>query len=166
MSSRLMVGGLFTLLCPLAPRLGMAAPCPDGAAATQTLSDLAHSAKDVRWDSTSMVCADFNGDGVLDQAVLGYRDHTLLLAVRRGRKQGRHVPQILEFAIGGGVQEGVCTLPVTLTLRDLACDTGDGLLPGCKAGKGVKALSIQDGECDPINLYWSHEDRAMLWWRY
>ncbi|MDG3439335.1 hypothetical protein [Nitrospirillum amazonense] len=129
---------------------------------TQTPSNLARSTKDVRWDARSMVCGDFNGDGVPDQAVLGYRDRTLLLAVRRG---GRQAFQILEFAIGGASQQGVCSLPVTLRATDLVCDTEDGPLSGCKAGKGVKALSIEDGNCDPINLYWSHEADEMLWWR-
>ncbi|MDZ5650221.1 hypothetical protein [Nitrospirillum sp. BR 11828] len=109
-----------------------------------------------------MVCGDVNGDGIPDQAVLGYRDHLLILAIRRG---GQPRPQILQFAIGGGVQQGFCSLPVTLRTSELVCDTEEGLLYGCKAGKGVVALSIEDGGCDPINLYWSHEAQAMLWWR-
>jgi hypothetical protein len=81
--------GLFAIPCLFFPSLVPAA-CPTEAAAVQTLSDLARSpkGKDVRWDAQSMVCGDFNGDGIPDQAVLGYRDHALLVAVRRGRWTG------------------------------------------------------------------------------
>ncbi|MEA1648327.1 hypothetical protein UAJ10_04760 [Nitrospirillum sp. BR 11164] len=109
-----------------------------------------------------MVCGDVNGDGAPDQAVLGYRDHLLLLAIRQG---GQLQPQIIQFAIGGGVQQGVCSLPVTLRTNELVCDTEEGQLSGCKIGRGTVALSIEDGDCDPINLYWSHEAGGMVWWR-
>jgi hypothetical protein len=117
----------------------------------------------VRWDTKSIVVADFDGDGRPDSAVLGYERDKLLLAVHVGHAGSP--ASYFEFSINRGVQAAVCTAPVKLETSALECNSGEGELPGCKSSPGASVLSIIDGECDSIHLYWNHTLSRMQWWR-
>jgi len=74
-------------------------------------------------------------------------------------------PQTLEFGVASGAQDAVCALPVALSTSPSSCDADGRALPGCVAMPGTLHLSIDDGACDAIHLYWNHDAGRMAWWR-
>jgi hypothetical protein len=118
---------------------------------------------DIRWDRATLVEKDFDGDGALDAALIGYSKAGVVLAVRLdGIKQPI---QYLEFRTGQS-QDGVCATPVKLVAYPLSCEQdGGGQLPGCVGSPHASALSIDDEACDPVNVYWNRDQHHMTWWR-
>jgi hypothetical protein len=120
----------------------------------------------IKWDNESTVSGNFDGKQQ-SFAVVGYAGNRVMVAV--GHKAARHLLgiQYLEFGISAGRQDAICTAPAQLVIYPLTkCHTelvGD--LPGCKAAPGVSGLSLADGECDSIHMYWSHTKNRIVWWR-
>ncbi len=112
-----------------------------------------------------MVCADFDGDKLIDQAVIGLTDKAIFVAIRSRVIGKKSITQVLEFGVGRGIQAAICELPAKLEIDNLDCQMDDGALPGCKANKLAKSLDLSDGQCDSIHMYWNHEKNAMVWWR-
>jgi hypothetical protein len=104
---------------------------------------------------------DFDGDGRSDKATLVTLSDRLLLTVQRDSAE----PQTLEFGVGSGAQDAVCALPVSLTVSPASCEADGSMLPGCVAAPGRMDLSISDGACDAIHLYWDQTSQRMAWWR-
>lgn len=119
----------------------------------------------VQWDANSGVIANFDGGQNTGGAVLGYAGNKVLLAIQTSSVGKSRRIQYLEFSVGPGSQAAICSAPAKLVVYPLECTTEDGALPGCKAAKGMSGLSVVDGECDSIHLYWSHSLHKMQWWR-
>ena len=120
----------------------------------------------VHWDRRSLVESDFNDDGFTDFAMIGYEEEGLVLAIHASSDKGRRYhSELLPFGVGASIQRAVCSLPVTLSIHEQACDPGDGKLAGCRESKRSKSPSLGDGECDSIHFYWSHDEERMEWWR-
>ena len=131
----------------------------------QLLAYLKHAKPMIQWDAKSGVAANFDGSRKGGGAMLGYVGNTVLLAIQTGSEGKGSRFQYLEFSIGPGSQASICSAPAKLEVYPLECITEDGTLPGCKAAAGTSGLSIVDGECDSIQLYWSHSSNRMQWWR-
>ena len=154
---------ILVLLVFLIPKLGHASSplSPDVA-----YEEIATNNPNVRWDRRSLVEADFNDDGYTDFAMIGYKEVDLVLAVHASSHVGsRYRSELLPIGVGGSIQGAVCSLPVTLSIHEQVCDPGEGLLAGCRESKRSKSLSLEDGECDSIHLYWNHDEERMEWWR-
>jgi len=119
----------------------------------------------VTWDWKSAVEGDFEGGGGTDLAVLGVLGKRAVLAIGHPSGSGGISTQYLEFSVGQA-QDAICSLPAKLKVYPLSCsDDGGGSLPGYRASPSAKLLSIDDGNCDPINLYWSHILKRVVWFR-
>ncbi|MCC8361622.1 hypothetical protein LK996_00800 [Lysobacter sp. A6] len=105
---------------------------------------------------------DLNGDGKAEAVTVKQSPKTITLDVQ-SNVSGE--PQTLEFGVDRARQDAVCKSPVELKVVDLLCDPMDEPLSGCKVGNGAKGLILVDGECDPIQLYWDHENEKLTWWR-
>ena len=131
----------------------------------QMLAYLKQAKPNVQWDAKSGVTANFDGSQKSGGAMLGYAGNKVTLAIQTGSgAKGRRF-QYLDFSVGPGTQAAVCAAPAKLEVYPLDCTTEDGTLPGCKATARMSGLSIVDGECDSIHLYWSHSSKSMQWWR-
>ncbi|MBS0444619.1 MAG: hypothetical protein JSR59_01600 [Proteobacteria bacterium] len=139
--------------------------CPSSSVGAQAVEELARTKPSMHWNQSSMVCADFDGDGKLDQAIIGTEDNKVAVAVRRNAAAKRPKLQILEFTVGHGLQAAICELPVRLEVDNLVCRNEDGPLPGRKEGRNARSLDLIDGECDSIHIYWSHVHKGFVWWR-
>jgi hypothetical protein len=114
-------------------------------------------------DANSPVRGDFNGDGIADFASLAQHPDEVTIIVHFGGVH--HAPQSIKFGVGQA-QDAVCSLPATLKVVPLSCITDGGTkLSGCMESKGAKGLTLSDGECDAINIYWDHQTNRLAWWR-
>lgn len=119
---------------------------------------------DVAWRS-KVLTADLNCDSVDDHAVLGVTTDKVYVGVLLS---GRRAPQILEFPIAAGAQDGVCSKVVVLALENLDYDPvkeGVGALEGFRRSKECRGLRLEDDECDAFHFYWNAKRRWMSWWR-
>lgn len=133
-------------------------------AADNFVAKLARVHSEIKWDKSSLISADFNGDKITDSAVLGYKHDQVVIAISMGHmKNGK--AQLLPFSIGAGIQAAICALPATLGTEPLACTADDSPLPGCKEFAGAQGLFLSGGECDSVHLYWNHRSKRMEWWR-
>ena len=128
------------------------------------MAALLRARSDVRWDRSTLVEGDFKGDGIVDAAIVGYSNSGLVLAVGTAAKPSKI--QYLNFGINAGEQAAICAAPARLLVVPLSCEQDDvGKLPGCVASPHASGLTIDDNQCDPINLYWDHDQRRLTWWR-
>ena len=86
------------------------------------------------------------------------------LAIQTGTRAERPRYQFFEFGVGVTAQAAICTAPAKLEVYPPDCSADGDALPGCKASKGASGLSIVDGDCDSIHLYWDHDAKLMRWW--
>ena len=128
------------------------------------LTTLYRAHPEIRWEKSSVITSDFNGDKIMDSAALGYKGKQIIIGVSMGHKKNTKV-QLLPFSIGAEIQEAICALPATLEAEPLECTAEDSPLPGCKQLTAAKGLFLSGGECDPIHLYWNHITKQMEWWR-
>jgi hypothetical protein len=120
---------------------------------------------DVQWDMASAVFADFDGSGRKSGAMLGYKAKKVVLAIQTAADTKSGKIQYLELSVDRGVQAAICSAPARLEVYALECSSDGQPLPGCKAVPGSSGLSIVDGECDSIHLYWNQVLGHMQWWR-
>lgn len=119
-----------------------------------------------KWDRTTLVSGDFNGDSYRDWAMVGYKGTGLELAIRiAGGKAGKTRTQFLAFGIGPSMQAAICEAPAKLKIDQQSCKPMDEDLPGCRPSKHAHSLDLSGGDCDSIHLYWNIDTRRMEWWR-
>lgn len=132
------------------------------ASGSDFLAALDRARPNVHWDASTFVEANLSGDGHPYLAVIGYDSGGIILAV--GTRANSNPIQYLPFAVGQS-QAGVCATPVKLSVVPLSCDQDGVSLPGCIASPHTAGLTIDDNECDPINLYWDRDHGRLAWWR-
>jgi hypothetical protein len=138
----------------------MAATPRDG---TTFLQILRNERKDVRWEASSVVVGDIDGDEKQDTVAVGYLPEEVVLAIHATTATSKI--NFLNFGVNPGAENAVCSVPVELSVMPLSCSSDTGRLPGCKETPKALALVLSDGDCDPINLYWSHDEHRLAWWR-
>lgn len=118
------------------------------------------------WDPSTSVSADFNADGLTDEAAVGYvSSDAIELAVDIAKPDGPRARQVLRFGIGQS-QDAICATPAALEVEKVYCSgDGAGELPGCRESDRPSGLALSGGDCDAIHLYWDHEHNQMAWWR-
>lgn len=112
------------------------------------------------------VRVDLDGDGSAETVSLSQHPGRVVLLVRGPALVGS--TQTLSFGVDPARQDAVCGLPVVLEITEPDCrpdGLGDGVLEGCSAKPLSKDLSLSDGMCDSIHMYWNHERRQLWWWR-
>jgi hypothetical protein len=118
----------------------------------------------VQWDARSGLRADLDCDGRADQAFLGRNAGRVYVGVVRA---AAIKPEILDFAVDGGVQEAICAEPAKLVVESLDYDPTDAVGPidGFRRSRACKGLELSGGECDSVHLFWNHALKRIDWWR-
>lgn len=109
---------------------------------------------------------DLDGDGTPESIRL-VQEATQVRITIEGNSVAQSA-QTLSFGVDPGRQDAVCALPVTLTPATSDCAPealGAQALPGCMARPAARSLTLSDGQCDAIHLYWNHDTRGLAWWR-
>jgi len=132
---------------------------------TRPLDALRSAYPQVIWDTLS-VRADLNCDSLPDEARIGhYKGHIFVGFTFADAKE----PDILEFAVAGGIQQAICGEPATLTTesQDFSPSASDerGELPGFRRSAWCVGLRLAGGECDSVHIYWNHDAKQITWWR-
>ncbi len=124
---------------------------------------LQQSHPEINWNVDSTTQGDFDCDGKKDTVVLGAQQEKVAVGVVWGEQGKRHTVSV--FPLHSTSQDGFCSVPkrVELTLHD--CDSGDGMLPGCKVSRSCKDFRVIDDDCDAFNFYWDSEHKQLEWWR-
>jgi len=142
--------------------LYLACPASRAQTAVTAVDSLRRVRPSTTWNVASARTADLDCDGKPDTVVWGAEDGRVVVGVVWG---AHRQPEVLAFPINGGRQDGFCAAPKRIDVSPLDCESPQGPLPGCKASKGCKAFSLDDGECDPFNFYWDAARQKLAWWR-
>ena len=118
---------------------------------------------EVRWSRATSLRADFDCDGLPDQAFLGRGGGRVYVGIVRS---GRQRPEVLDFAVAHSVQNAICEEPAVLSIETLADPTeAVGKIEGFRPSKRCKGLLLEGGQCDPVHLFWNFKTRRIEWWR-
>jgi len=129
------------------------------------LATLRAARPEVRWDASTLVVADLNGDGSPDAAAVGYSKNGIVLAVGVSSGKGTLTIQYLDFSISASIEAAICGAPAHLSAVPLSCNSDGDTLPGCREASTTAGLFLSGGDCDPINLYWNYDEHHIAWWR-
>ena len=154
-------------LLTLAP-LGLLA-CATSAPAPATPARTPRTALDVlrvrepetQWDAKSALRADFDQDGVEDDALAGIRGDRFVVGIVQGPAGPGSRHWTLEFPWSSGSQDALCSRNARIAIEDLEEDAS--VQPAlAKAGKGI---NLHDDRCDAFHIYWDPESKRFDWWR-
>lgn len=109
---------------------------------------------------------DLDGDGTPESIRLTQEATQVMITVESKTVAGGS--QTLNFGVDPARQDAVCGLPVTLAASAPDCAPealGAQALQGCIAKPAARSLTLSDGQCDAIHLYWNHGTRRLAWWR-
>jgi hypothetical protein len=120
----------------------------------------------VHWDVDSAVVADIDCDDSADTAAVGRKADEVRVGLVRGAEPS--TAQVLAFAVSTGEQQAVCSVDVTLEVETMDKDLGDDEMDppaGYQRSATCQGLTLGDGNCDSIHLYWNHDSKQLDWWR-
>ena len=130
------------------------------------LATLSTKLPQAQWDVASARAGDIDGDGKKDWIVLGYLKGEIALGVVVTSDGVGENPQILRLPVSRNVQMAICSTPAKLVVLPLNCTADDNsTFPGCQLSSGAVSVQVDDGECDPVNVYWAHDRKHIVSWR-
>jgi hypothetical protein len=117
---------------------------------------------EIHWNTSSAQTADIDCDGKPDTVLLGEQGEKVAVGVVWGRD--KH-PDLFTFPLHSASQDGFCSIPKRIEVVAHDCDSGGGILPGCKAARSCKDFRVMDDDCDAFNFYWDSEHKLLVWGR-
>jgi hypothetical protein len=124
---------------------------------------------------------DLNGDGKPEKISSERKGSTISFVIEDGADKRKN--WALKFKLSGHSQESFCgdqvsveTESPSLPLEEWGCEV-EMDSKECKdivaldkqirdaAKKGMKGLSLSDGQCDPFHIYWDFNKKQFRWWR-
>ncbi len=120
------------------------------------------------WQKDTAVVIDINADGVNDIAVLGYADDKAAVGVVSGAPSKSFHTKIIDFNRGRDTQRGMCGKTAKLIIEKTAeaPKEASGEYPeGYRICDTCYEISVEDGLCDPITIYWNYKTNELDWWR-
>lgn len=160
MSAR--VGSLFLslmaiLACASDPRAASTSPAQSGVAR------LAAADPTVTWDLATRLVGDVDGDGIADSAFVGRAAAAVHIGLLRATGDSA---EVLAFPVANA-QQAVCARTAVLTFESMDYDPSDavGKIVGFQRSPTSRGLRLDDGNCDPIHLFWNVSSHHLDWWR-
>ena len=120
------------------------------------------------WQKDTAVVVDINADGVNDIAVLGYTDDKAAVGVVSGKITKSFSTKILDFNRGRDTQRGMCGKTAKLIVEKTSEAPKEALeeFPdGYRVCEKCVEISVEDGLCDPMTIYWNYKTNELGWWR-
>jgi hypothetical protein len=123
---------------------------------------LEREAPGVEWDPGAVVKGDFNYDGVADVAVGGSRGDRYVVGIVAGPMREGAKVWALEFAMGEGHQDALCSLQVRMVGEKV---TEEAFVGAARLPAGSRGIALHDDLCDAFHIYWDAKQRRFRWWR-
>lgn len=144
----------------------VSASAPQASSVATTRQAVAPVAAEVSGAQPAVVKADVDCDGVEDTAQMAYVENRVRVTVTLA---ATNTAQSLEFGRGNSMaQESLCGTEARLEIEDMDYDLIEafGENPeGFRQSKTCKGLSLMDGECDSMHIFWNHDTKHIDWWR-
>ena len=123
---------------------------------------------DLDWGNDLALVADVDGDKVLDVILVGISNDSFSIVVALATEQGSSHSSI-QFSLSNSMQMAACGVPVGWESKPRSERPFNALgayPPGYEECSDCQEFTlIDDGGCDPINLYWNVASRKIDWWR-
>ena len=120
------------------------------------------------WQKDTAVVVDINADGINDIAVLGYSADKAAVGIVSGAPLTSFKTKILDFNRGRDTQRGMCgkTAKLIIEKTSEAPKEALGEYPeGYRICNNCYEISVEDGLCDPMTIYWNYKTNELDWWR-
>ena len=135
---------------------------------TSALSIAAERHPGLTWEDSLKKTADVNGDGELDQLLIGLGETGYLVAIAIS-KNGVLELHYLEFGISRVAQRASCGRPIEWESRrrgERPLNALGAYPPGYEGcGECLELVLYDDGGCDPVTIYWDLNGDRPAWWR-
>jgi hypothetical protein len=115
----------------------------------------------VEWNAKSLLEADLDQDGNADYAVLGQAKGQVVVGIVHGPIAPASPAWTLEFPVGGGGEDALCSAEAKLTVEPLGDEAKTR--PGHTA-KGM-GLNLHDDHCDAFHIFWNPDKKKFEYWR-
>jgi hypothetical protein len=135
---------------------------------TDAIKALQKAYPNFNWQKNTAVVVDINADGINDVAVLGYTDDKAAVGVVLGGPSKSFHTKILDFNRGRDIQRGMCGKTAKLIV-DKTSETPKEALGEFPEGYRICdkcfEISVDDGLCDPMTIFWNYKTNELGWWR-
>ena len=123
---------------------------------------------DLTWDNDLALVADVNGDDRLDVMLVGLSKDCLSVVVALASEQGSSVSSI-QFGLSNTLQMAACGTPTgwdSFRRSERPFNALGAYPPGYEECLDCLEFTLlDDGGCDPLNLYWNAVSKKIDWWR-
>lgn len=120
------------------------------------------------WQKDTAVVVVINADGINDIAVLGYAEDKAAVGVVSGVPSKSFNTKIVDFNRGRDTQRSMCGKTAKLIVEKTSETTKEALeeFPdGYRICDKCFEISVEDGLCDPMTIYWNYKTKELGWWR-
>ena len=122
----------------------------------------------VKWNSRSLLKADFDYDGVPDYALSGRRGDRFVVGIVKGPLNRKSKHWTLGFLENGGSQGALCSVAsarINLERASSDVESGDEPEETRKLPKKSRGINLSDEHCDSFHIYYSRKEKQFVWWR-
>jgi hypothetical protein len=118
-----------------------------------------HSA--VEWNPRSLLEADLDHDGTADFALVGLAKGQVVVGIVRGPLTPGSQVWTLEFPVGGGGEDALCTPDAKIAVEPLGDEEKT------RSGHTLKGvgLNLHDDHCDAFHIFWNPDKKKFEYWR-
>ncbi len=119
---------------------------------------------EVKWNSRSLLKADFDYDGVTDYALSGRRGNKFVIGIVKGSLNSKSKHWTLEFSEDAGSQSSLCSVAgARISSERFASD--DEIAEVRRLPKKSRGIALSDERCDAFHIYYSRKEKQFVWWR-
>ncbi len=150
-------------------------------ATPEVLGLLSLASPGVQWDAARSLSVDVDGNGQQDVVAVGTKGNAVVIGTVFGPVSADSKTSVLAFSVGAKTQDSLCSPDVGLALEDprlpiaeWGCDESVAK-PECASARAndewlrahelARGVSVDDGKCDALHLYWDATKSSMSWWR-
>ena len=131
---------------------------------TTALQLLTNRESKVRWNSRSLLKADFDYDGVADYALAGKKGNLYVIGIVKGFPKSKSKHWTLEFSQDAGSQGALCSVAdAQIRLERFSADDENPEVR--KLPKKSRGINLSDEMCDSFHIYYNRKKVRFVWWR-